>query len=307
MTLQWLSRLFVANQRMAKHSNKLSAEHEAQLNAIGLTWRKSRREMLPDWDVRSNQLVEYKMANGDFNVGTNPVPNVELGRWIAKLRHLWKKKQMSEEREAKLNAIGFVWNSNSRRVASDEYTSWNTQLEDLLEHKKVNGDCNVSSILLSQNDKLRRWIVAQRGFKNKSQLSKEGEANLNSIGFDWHPTRIVVSDEHSNWGTRFEQLLAYKLEFADCTVPQRFNRNLLKLRYNANKMTVERVVKLNSIGFDWRKQARLIACNQQREKYKRTHHAEPCDDVPDTRHSKANPSHIGKSVTEQFSIHKRRF
>jgi hypothetical protein len=119
MTLQWLSRLFVANQRMAKHSNKLSAEHEAQLNAIGLTWRKSRREMLPDWDVRSNQLVEYKMANGDFNVGTNPVPNVELGRWIAKLRHLWKKKQMSEEREAKLNAIRFVWNSNSRRVASE--------------------------------------------------------------------------------------------------------------------------------------------------------------------------------------------
>jgi hypothetical protein len=42
----------------------------------------------------------------------------------------------------------------------------------------------------------------------------------------------------------------------------------------------------------------LIACNQQLEKYKRTH-AELCDNVLESRHSKANPCHLGKWMTEQ--------
>ncbi len=44
-----------------------------------------------------------------------------------------------------------------------------------------------------------------------------------------------------------------------------------------------------------------MACNQQLEKYKYkpTYEDELCEDVQESRYSKANPSHLGKWVTEE--------
>ena len=105
---------WVAKQRLKKRHNKLSAEREAKLNAIGFNWGKSRSEKESDWGIRFNQLVEYKKTNGDCNNGRKMHShNVKLGGWITIQRHLKKVNQMSEEREAKLDSIGFDWTARN--------------------------------------------------------------------------------------------------------------------------------------------------------------------------------------------------
>ena len=73
------------------------------------------------------------------------------------------------------------------------------------------------------------------------------------------------SDSRDFWLTRYEELVAYKIEKGDCDVPRRSKKNPLlsawvrnqraqyKLLKGGNKssMTKERLKKLESIGFDW--------------------------------------------------------
>ena len=106
--------------------------------------------------------------------------------------------KLSAEREAKLNAIGFAWGVCRGKLALK--VDWNTRFEQLVEYKKSNGDCYVRQHR-RQHVSLSRWVVNQRKtkFKNTAKISKEREAKLNSIGFDWHyNSRRVVSDEHSS-------------------------------------------------------------------------------------------------------------
>ena len=58
--------------------------------------------MTTDWDFHFEQLVEYKKANGDWNVKKNDSQHFELGRWIAKQRFT---------RTYKVNRIGSILRS----------------------------------------------------------------------------------------------------------------------------------------------------------------------------------------------------
>ncbi len=64
-----------------------------------------------DWEICFEQLLEYKKANGNCNASQHHhSKNAKLGRWVRTQRRTKKTFQLSEEREAKLDSIGFVWN-----------------------------------------------------------------------------------------------------------------------------------------------------------------------------------------------------
>jgi hypothetical protein len=65
---------------VAKKKNELIAEREAKLNAIGLVCKVRYN---PDWNLRFQQLVEYKQAVGHCNVPERYRANPQLvGLWV---------------------------------------------------------------------------------------------------------------------------------------------------------------------------------------------------------------------------------
>lgn len=91
----------------------LSEERISKLESIGFQWRVAKPAV--GWDNRFQQLVEYKAANGDCNVPQSYPHDKPFGRWVMKqrcqqsLKLRGEKSQLTDEREAKLTALGFCW------------------------------------------------------------------------------------------------------------------------------------------------------------------------------------------------------
>ena len=88
--------------------------------------------------------------------------------------------RLSEERRKKLDGIGFIWKI---------FVAWETRFEELVEYKRLHGDCNVPK-LYKANPQLRVWVMHQRTNYKKlvrgeqSPLSEE-QKKLEDIGFVW--------------------------------------------------------------------------------------------------------------------------
>ena len=72
-----------------------------------LLWKVREAHIIVDWEVRFQQLVDYKRVHGDCNVPQSYKANQQLGRWVSTQRT--NKETMSEERRKRLNSIGFTW------------------------------------------------------------------------------------------------------------------------------------------------------------------------------------------------------
>jgi hypothetical protein len=95
---------WVCQQRVSFKNKTLSESRIAKLNEVGFTWSKE-----GVWMKRCSQFVEYKREFGDCCVNLMHKLNPQLGRWVHKQRYRFKNKQLSEDRIAKLNEIGFAW------------------------------------------------------------------------------------------------------------------------------------------------------------------------------------------------------
>ena len=100
--------LWVNTQRTQKET--MREERRNKLVSIGFIWRINK---LVDWEVRFQQLVEYKRVHGNCNVPWMYKESRQLGRWVTHQRT--KKETMSENRRNQLNSIGFVWRLKTRR------------------------------------------------------------------------------------------------------------------------------------------------------------------------------------------------
>ena len=84
----------------------LPKERKRLLGAMGFDWdcRDQR------WEQNFAALLKFKRREGHCCVPTFHSENgLELGWWVATQRRNKKKKEMSSERRARLNKIGFVW------------------------------------------------------------------------------------------------------------------------------------------------------------------------------------------------------
>jgi hypothetical protein len=98
-----------------------SALNESKINAledIGFAWAKMKGDTL--WEQKYEDLIAYKEVHGDCNVPTKYKKDTSLGRWVSTQRKQYKERQqgnrslMTDEREAKLQALGFRWNALDR-------------------------------------------------------------------------------------------------------------------------------------------------------------------------------------------------
>ena len=172
-----------------------------------------------DWEIRFQQLVEYKRVHGNCNVPHEYKANPQLGTWVRTQRT--KKETMSENRRNQLNSIGFVWRLKAGRPkqqprvrpstvedpkkkkarlneeAAQEDTgfgqkSWDSYFEQLCDFVRTYKHCNVPA----QHPELGRWAEEQRllyerkqiGKETRSDLTDEREAKLMAVGFGFETT-----------------------------------------------------------------------------------------------------------------------
>ena len=83
---------------------ELSDERVTMLDDIGFVWKT--RE---DWTTRYNDLVAYKKRHGHCNVPTRCKENKSLGSWVDHTRQQFKHGELSDDRVAMLDQIGFAW------------------------------------------------------------------------------------------------------------------------------------------------------------------------------------------------------
>ena len=104
-----------------------------------------------------------------------------------------KKSSITEERIAKLEEIGFVWDAKS---ANDD--TWNQRYKELIEYKRKHGDCLVPynyEPKMQLAESLGLWVIIQRTeyrlFRQgiPSSMTQERIDKLEDIGFKWWKLR----------------------------------------------------------------------------------------------------------------------
>ena len=164
----------------------LNEERIKILQSVGVEWS-VRGDVF--WLNMYDKLKEYKAVHGDTIVPRRWEQNTRLGEWVTDQRRQYKYKVdrkstlLTDEREKKLNEIGFIWSLRGR-------TDWQDRFDELLKFRHENGHCIVPQFY-SQNKCLGKWVSKQREqYKlylngKASHMTQERIDKLNNIGFVW--------------------------------------------------------------------------------------------------------------------------
>jgi superfamily II DNA or RNA helicase len=227
---------WASNQR--KNVSRLATERIERLNSLGFVWD----PYSDQWEKAYTALVKYAKREGNTLVPhRHSEDGINLGVWAGTQRA--EKESLSPERIKRLNLIGFSWDPHSHQ--------WEKYFEALVSFKKKNGHCRVPKGHNPSDNELEfyHWVNRQR--KHKSKLSSERISRLDSIGFSWDPYGEL-------WENGFKSLTLYHKREGSALVPLRHLENGFNLgiwvssqRKEKGKLSVEKINRLNSLGFVW--------------------------------------------------------
>ncbi len=185
--------LWLQNQRkhykyfMEGKPSLLNKERIAVLENAGVQWNIRGGYF---WETMFEKLKEYKAKHKNTLVPRQWTECKQLGEWVTDQRrqHKYKINQrptlLTDERERKLNQIGFTWSIRNR-------TDWNFRFEELKSFKLEHGHCVVPQHF-SQNRALGKWVSKQREHyryfleQKQSAMTQERIDKLNELGFQWN-------------------------------------------------------------------------------------------------------------------------
>ncbi len=205
------------------------------------------------WDAREGQWLEmfeelqrFKAQHGHCEIGFETKENKKLSDWIKVQREDRRQGDLLPERKAKLDEIGFNWNSEFLDLR------WQEMFAQLRKYHAEHGDADVAD-RWKENPVLAKWVARQRQSRKKEALSKERVRLLDEIGFTWQHR------ERGTWEDRYQELVQFKTEHGHCIVPVHYPKNP-KLRgfventrsqWKAGELAPERIAKLDAVGFAW--------------------------------------------------------
>jgi superfamily II DNA or RNA helicase len=235
--------IWVARQKRFFERGKLSPDRIARLDALGFEWN-----TIDVWQESFDALVAYKNKHGDCRVPFNYQPNKKLAIWVANQRGDYKTGKLYKDRIAKLESLGFDWNT----LASD----WENSFGQLENYKKTFGNCRVSQ-KSHTHAALGKWVSHQRSSYNSGRLSPDRIKRLEDLGFEWNTFT-------GDWDRMFGALKAYRAEHGDCCVAgsSKTNKDLglwvktQRRLYKQGRLPQDRITKLEAIGFVWALQSR---------------------------------------------------
>ncbi len=192
------------------------------------------------WDRWFGLLQRFKQREGHCLVPVSHEENEhKLGAWVSNQRH--GRNHLPEDRLNRLNSIGFSWDP------IDE--NWEKGFDELKFFMGKKGHCLAPATLRSRGFALGNWVSRQR--IRKSELDDSRIRRLDSLGFSWNPHLDL-------WEKNFSALVKFRDREGHAVVPQGFKVDDLTLgswvvrqRVQRNKLTEERIRRLDSIGFNW--------------------------------------------------------
>jgi Helicase associated domain len=165
---------WVDHQRSFEKAGRQSPSRKARLNQLGFAW--DRQDAA--WDTKFTELRRYHERFGNCNVSEEWAENPQLGKWVGAQRVGKKMGTLSEERQLRLNEIGFIWDAHESR--------WDTKFTELRRCKELFGG-DWSAKEWKDNPELGSWVREQRKLGNRGKLSADRKARLDALGFDWNP------------------------------------------------------------------------------------------------------------------------
>jgi hypothetical protein len=168
-----------------KPSN-ISSQRIQLLNEIGFVWNAQKSA----WDQHMADLKTFRCVYGHTLVPLSHPQFPKLGLWCKEQRRhntlmkQGKKSHMTPSRQAQLDSIGFIWDSQE--------SAWEERYRELAEFRARFGSCTVPSGY-AQDQKLRTWIHHQRRNYKKflagkpCHITRERIEKLEALGFVWSP------------------------------------------------------------------------------------------------------------------------
>ena len=196
------------------------------------------------WDERFGELLAYKDEFKDCDVPFRYSKNRQLGIWVVAQRQAKKFGQLNERQIKLLTGIGFEWQPQNQ---------WDEMFQRLVAFEQKNKHCNVPQRFKEDPD-LGIWVFRQRIFKKAEKLSDERRQKMDSIGFAWI--------KRGTWNQMFQQMFEYQLKHGHCDVQTSEDPKLARWAIwqrscrRKNKLTAEKIRRLDEIAFPWEVQAK---------------------------------------------------
>ncbi len=173
---------------------------------------------------------------------------MRLGVWYRSVRNRYRENRLSIEKCRQLESLGADWTSVHFRAWMHQYALAKT-------YYKENGNLNIPKEYTAEDGtRLGLWIVTQRSFYAKGNLSSEKIDLLNEIGMSWQ--RDV-----GRWETGFQYAQACFSHTGSINVPPEYTTAdgfalgtwiaRQRKKYKDGKLKPEQVRRLEEIGILW--------------------------------------------------------
>ena len=225
-----------------------------KLTAIGMRWQ-SLAEI--SWEGYYESAKRYYDVHGDLLVRFEYIDDngVALGKWLGAQRRAKKygtaKFVLTEERIAKLNALGMIWDV-------PDYL-WEENYAAAVRYHKEHGNLSVPVNYIDSNGiKLGQWLCSlrvNRRSPDRGALTDEQIARLDALDMVWEDRNEI------RWNKAFQALCDYYEQNHTLQVPQKyrtpdgFNLSAWTARqrylYKRGKLEQSHIDRLLSIGFEF--------------------------------------------------------
>ena len=277
-------------------AGSLSEGQIKRLDAIGMRWKDKRTGQFEKGLAELKKFVEEN-GHGDVNLQYETADGFPLGKWLGSMRSKYKKGNLEEEAIQKLENAGVVWDVRECRWemyyrAAEEYKDCFGNLE--IPCNYVTGDGKKLGVWLNNQkssyrkkygkipgeDREEKAMTEKRdGFAKGCRLTEEQVKKLESLGICWE------GKSESSFERKYQIAAEYYREYGNLEMPSTFiykgenlGRWLNELRrarknegQNSQKLTEEKVQKLNRIGMVWERKGSWEYCCELAEEYFKKH------------------------------------
>ena len=217
--------------------------------------------LIASWDYMFDEAKKYYEQHGNLEVPTKykTEQGYSLGHWLMTQRKVRRGESfgiLGEDRIAKLDSIGMVWDSYKD-------LSWKKNYAAAKAYYAEHGDLRIPATYMTEAGiKLGAWITNLRNYrKNGAQsnyLTEERIAALDEIGMVWDVPDML-------WGRNYAAAKEYYAEHGNLDVPISYVtadgfklglwlsnlRNVYHDRSKSYRLTDEQIESLNAIGMVW--------------------------------------------------------
>jgi hypothetical protein len=221
-------------------------------------------EVEKQWNMKYEQLVEFKRKTGHCIVPHRYEQDKSLGIWVRTQRNYHKQNKLRQDRKRILDEIGFAWNAEgARNLGHSEQKIWHQQYRKLVEFKRKNGHCMVP-FKYKQDKSLGHWVSNQRA---RHVMLQDRKDLLDELEFVWRvrePPIVSKGDDdalHMQWKKQYDKLVEFKRMNGHCRVPQTASLGWWvsnqRSRHSENKMIPNRKKLLDELDLVWSKAGTL--------------------------------------------------